>query len=449
MKAKHFIPTATVVALGCTLALPLAANEALDILEGKKEADAAAAPVAADGSDPMAEIFGEEGGEAPTGPVTYTPAEWAPSPLDPIWSRAVLFEDESNPWVQQLAIMGMFHFNGSWGTADIERTPDVSLDATRTRRARLGARLRAFGNTEIEAVGEFAGDGDYSRLERLKATTRVLPNHSVSFGKMRPRFGIEGSKDPQMLLAPERALLSSMLMPAESLGVMFSQDCDAWDWGLGWFSNDSDRYVPGLEGNGMIAANLAYESAERLDGGGAMRTRWTLDYLYNMDHRKSEIVPRYDLRSRISANGGQVITANPAFRHLVSTGIELEGDCFAFEGEFMLANGEVNAWGLTLTPSFWVVPGTLKAVARYHYADTDDPAGLVGGLGVSSDPFFDGSPTFVGDEFHSFYLGANLHLYQDKVVLLNGMEYALMKDDAGLGFETNAWIWHTGARVSF
>lgn len=431
------ITRALIVTPFLLLPLPVAANEALDILEGKKDINEIDLPPLPEDEEPAA---GEK--------VTYVPPEWSPSPLDPIWSRAVLFEDESNPWVQQLAIMGLFEFSGSWGTAETEGAPDTDLDTTRTRRARLGARLKAFGNTEIEAIGEFAGDAEFQRLERLKVKTEVRPNYYVEVGKFRPRFGIEQSKEPHQLLTPERTLLANMLMPAETLGVAFSQDCAPWDWSIGWFSGANDRYIPGISGDGFISANLAYEVGEALEGGGAMRTRWHLDYIYNLDGSDSRSIPRYDVAGRRTANGNQQILRNPAFRHLVSTGVELESDRWAFEGDFQLANGDLNAWGLTLTPSYWAVPGTLRIVGRYHYADTDDPLGLVGGLGVGSDPFYDSSPIFAGDEFHSFYLGANLHLYQDKVVVLNGFEYALMKDDAN-GFETDAWIWHSGARISF
>ena len=419
------------------LSLPLAANEALDILEGKKDINEIDLP-------PLPEEETKEAGEE----VTFVAPEWAPSPLDPVWSRAVLFEDNDNPWVQQLAIMGLFEFSGSWGDAKVTGAADTDLNTTRTRRARLGARMKVFGNTEIEAVGEFAGDVDYQRIERLQAKTQVRPNYYISYGKMRPHFGIEQSKEPHQLLTPERTLLANMLMPASTLGVAFSQDCAPWDWSIGWFSGDSDRYIPGIEGDGFIAGSLAYEIGEVLEGGNTMRTRWHMDYIYNIDGSSSRSIPRYDVAGRRSANGNQLIANNPGFTHLFSTGIQLESERFAFEGDFQLANGDLNAWGLTLTPSYWAVPGTLRIVGRYHYADTDDAAGLVGGLGTGSDPFYDASPLFVGDEFHSFYLGANLHLYQDKVTVLNGLEYALMKDDAG-GFETDAWIWHSGARLSF
>ncbi len=240
-----------------------------------------------------------------------------------------------------------------------------------------------------------------------------------------------------------------MVAPASTLGLMVGQDTDRWDWGLGWFSADNDSNIGGIEGDGFLLANLAYEAIERGQTGTPIRTRWHLDYIYNFDGDQSPAIPRYNVAGRRSANGNQLIARNPAFRHLVSTGVEVEQGNFGFTGDFILANGDTNAWGLSLTPSYWALPGTLRIVGRYHYADTDDAAGLVGGMGVGTDPYFDSTPVFVGDEYHSFYLGANLHLYKDELVIMNGLEHVLLKDQAGAGFDTDAWIWHSGARLSF
>lgn len=423
------------------LAAPLAANEALDILEGRKDvSEVELPPLPEDETTP-------EAGDA----VVFTPAPWAPSPLDSVWSRAIVYNDPSNRYLQEIAFMGHLQFGGAWGDAEVEgQSNDVKIDTVRARRARLGARLKVFGNTEIEAVGEFVGDSDYQRIERLRGKTRVLPNHYLTYGKFEPEFGVEQSKEPRELLTPEESLLANMLSPASTLGIAFSQDCLPWDWSIGWFSGDRDRYIPGWEGNGFLNLNLAYEAGEQLEDGNAIRTRWHLDYIYNMDGRKSESIPRYQPNQVLGANGSQTVRGKQSYRHMVSTGVEIEGERFAFESDFQLGNGgEANVWGLTLTPSYWAVPGMLKIVARYHYADTDEPGGLVGGFGLGSDPYYDSTPSFVGDEFHSFYVGANLHLYQDRLVILNGLEYALMKDEAGGDFETDAWILHSAARVSF
>jgi hypothetical protein len=91
----------------------------------------------------------------------------------------------------------------------------------------------------------------------------------------------------------------------------------------------------------------------------------------------------------------------------------------------------------------------MKLVARYHYAGSDDPGALIGSMGTSSDLYFDSDPLFAGNEYHSFYCGANLHFYKEYLVLMAGLENVILKDQAGGGFDTEAWIWHAGLKASF
>jgi hypothetical protein len=420
------------------------ANEALDILEADKTPEQAPVMPAAAGAALSREnlVF----------PETTWP-EWQTRTFDPVWARAVLFDDESNPWVQHVAMTGFFEWQAAMGEAEVDgvgatAAKDVDLDSTRTRRARLGARIRAFRNTDIEATGEIAGDADHSGIERLSARTEYRPDAGVTYGKFRPRFTAEYRQEPEFSPYPDRAMLVNMLAPQTTLGVHFDYHRNGWDYGIGWFSGDSDPYIPSLRGDGILALNLG-RSFVSMEGEAITRTRWHLDYLHNFDAGRSGSLPRYNVAGRRSANGNQPVAANPAFRHLFSTGFTLEQERFSFLGDFMIGKGDTTAWGLTLGPTWWAVPGYLKIVGRYHYAGSDDPGALVATMGASADPYFDSSPFFIGDEYHSFYLGANAHLYQDRMVLMTGLENVILKDDAGAGFNTESWIWHSGVKASF
>lgn len=413
----------------------LHANEALDVLEGKKRSSEVQLPNLPGAPGAQEEIISLQN-------------EWPASPLDPVWSRAILFEDANNPWVQQLAVMGLFQGNAAWGEAEADSGKTTSLDGTRTRRARLGARLKAFQNTEIEAVAEFAGDENHKGLERLLGRTNLPKEFFVSYGKMRPTFTTEYNTEPQRALIAENSFLVNMVAPASTLGVVFGKDTDRWDYGVGWFSSDNTSNFPGPEGDGFLMANIAYETTERAANGASSRTRWHADYIHNFDGGSSAAIPRYQLDGIQSANGNQVVT-NPAYRHLFSAGVQMDQGRFAFAGDFIIAHGESGAWGFSATPSYWVLPNRVQLVGRYHYAGSDDPGGLVGGMGNSTDPYFDTSPVFIGNEYHSFYLGANFHLYKDELVFMNGIERVLLDDEAGGGFNAEAWIFHSGARLSF
>lgn len=432
------------VLVSCLLCLPpVVANEALDILEGRKDAAEVVLPREA----------GEEESAEKVRAVALEET-WEPGQLDPLWARAVLFQDESNPWLQELAVQGLFHWQGAWGNAehDLPATnwrSETEIESTRARRSRLGARLRMFHNTEIEAVADYNSSRDDFGVHELKAKVEILPELRVSVGKMKPRFSAEYSMDEQLLLTPERSLLSNQFAPARTLGIMIDGERNRWDYGLGWFSGDNDDDLPTIKGDGFLLAKLGYTSIEKGEEGVPLRTRWHLDYLHNFDGSRSRGVPRYAIPpGTLSMNGSQPV-AQPWFRHLFSTGIEVDHGRFSFLGDFMIGRGSTNAWGLTLMPSWWAIPGTLRVVGRYHYADSDDAGALITGLGTGADPFFDTTPLYVGDEYHSFYLGANLHLYQDKLVILNGFEYAILNDDAGAGADADFWMWHSAARFSF
>jgi hypothetical protein len=419
------------------------ANEVLDILEADKKPES---------MPPVGEAAG-----APAATITEYPEyvwpEWQTRTFDPVWSRAVLFDDDAHPWIQHLAITGFFQWHAASGTAEVDAVgsvpaKNVDLDSSRTRNARLGARIRAFSNTRIEAIGELADGEGGPGIERLKARTEYLPGAGVTYGKFRPQFTAEYRQEEEFSPYPDRAMLVNMIAPATTLGIHLDYNHNDWDYGLGWFSGDADDDIPSVDADGMLVLNLGRSFVSGKDGV-PQRTRWHLDYIHNFDAARSGSIPRYHVAGRRSANGNQLVGANPGFRHLLATGFTLEQERFSFLGDFMLAKGDSSVWGLTLAPAWWAVPGYLRIVGRYHYAAGNDPGSLVATMGASADPWFDSSPFFIGDEYHSFYLGANAHLYRDRIVLMTGIENIILGDNAGAGFNTDAWIWHAGLKVSF
>lgn len=426
----------------------LSANEALDVLEGKVDANSILLP-------PREAPEGESGAEAAEERVEnliYLEPEWAASPPDAIWSRSVLYDSASNPWVQQVAISGYFDFESTFGNASTDPSgaaaaSEADLDGTRTRRARLGARIRAFNNTEIESVGEFAGGSNSRGIERLKAYTQVTDTTGITYGKFHPNFGTESRTEPQLSPYPGRTMLTNLVSPASSLGVSLHHAGKDFDYDLGWFSSDFDPYFPGAKGDGLLNLSISRSFVSKA-GEALSRTRWHADYIHNFDAGRSNPMG-YDIAGKRSANGNQLIVQNPAYRHLFSTGFTIDSNRHSFIGDFQIARGDTTVWGITAGATYWAVPGTLNLVGRYHYAGSDDPGALIAWLGNSGDMLYDDSPLFTGNEYHSFYLGANLHLYKDSFVIRNGVEYSIIGDDAGGGFDTESFTWRSGASLSF
>lgn len=437
MKSLYLIP-----ALG--LLIHAHANEALEILEGKKNAADAVVTVA---PDDAALIQGGTA-DAADGKVTkpFVPSE--PSAFskksheifDPIWAKTTIIKDEENPYIQELTMIGLFEANGAWGR--LETTGATTSSATNVndfalRRAQLGARMKAFYRTEITGLAELAGPSHMNGIQTLKARTQISENYGVTAGKFRVLSTQENNMDDASLLTNERSLLSNMVAPADTLGVMLDAQNKDWLYRLGWFSGDNNDMIPGFEGDGLLNFGIAYEKNGKTETGVPLRSRWYMNYIHNLDQEDSQVLPRHHATTR------------KPYDAVVSTGFSIQQDRFGFLGDFTVARGDQSVWGMTLMPTYWIMPGTLQLVGRYHFADTDAADALYGGFGTATDPFFDQGALLTGDEYHSFYFGANFHLYENRMIISNGIEYSIFKDELDTGDETKSLLWQSGARLSF
>jgi hypothetical protein len=428
------------------LTVPSFGNEALDLLEGKKDPASVSVPPPAEDAPVLSGAIGATNAEGKT-VKPYKPA--APSAFsvksheifDPMWSRSVLYKDDQNPYVQEFSLTGLFEGAGAWGNIDNEQNSsplNQDVSDVQMRRAQLGARMKAFYRTEVTGVVEMAGPSRMNGIQTLKARTELTENTGITFGKFRPLSTQENNTPDAALLISERSLLSNMIAPADSMGVMFDATRKGWTYQVGWFSGDFSDNIPGFKDDGMINAGIAYEKVGKAESGAPLRSRWYLNYVHNLNDDRSEILPRHRFAGAT------------AFSNLYSTGFSIQQDRFGFMGDFTVARGDNNAWGITLLPTYWIMPGALQVVGRYHYADTDKQDALYGGYGPGADPFFQGNaPIVTGDEYHSFYLGANFHVYENRMIISNGLEYTLFRDDLDSETDTTSLMWQTGAKLSF
>lgn len=432
--------------LGLALAMPLVANDALDLLEGKKDANSIAVPPPSEDAPPLSGAIGATNANGKT-IKPYRPAELSDFAkkshelLDPVWARTQLVNAPDHPYIQEFSLTGLFEGSGAWG--DLENdlaTSELNQNVSETalRRAQLGARMKAFYRTEITGLVETAGPSRMNGIQTLSARTRLLGESGITLGKFRPLSTAENNTADADLTISERSLLSNMIAPADSLGAMFDATRKGWTYRLGWFSNDFHDQIPSVSNQGVLNAGIAHESNTKTESGAPLRTRWFLNYLYNLDDQSSGTIPRHRYPGATQ------------YQSIVTTGMHLQMDRIGFLAEFAQAKGKNSVWGLTLSPTYWLMPGTLQLVGRYHYADTDSADSLFGGYGPNADPFFEGSgPIVSGDQFHSFYLGANFHLHENRMIISNGMEYTIMEDDLDSGNATESVLWQTGAKLSF
>ncbi len=435
------IITASILTTVLWAAHPSAANEALDLLEGAEGGPGIGVP--APGM--------EEGGTGPGVPDYDYDLRWIDQ-LPPLWS---FYRRDTNPVAQEAAVTGLFDWRVEQGSIESDiASSERNVDSSGMRRARLGAVLKAFHNTGVEAA--FVADGDgYQGIERLKATVYARENLALSFGKFRAPFSLEYRQDPTVRWFSEPSYIAAQIVPANTLGAMADYRHGPWDWGVGWFSGGVDKNIPDFEGSGFLLGTISYtyegpwagrgESGEEeaeADAGesdAGVFQRWHFDYIYNLDEDGGGSIPR-------------------DFQHLFATGLELSSGRFDFLGDFLIANGGDNTvWGMNVQAAYWLLEDAVRLVTRYQYGDSNDPNAVMMGWGVpnartDSVAAFGYPIVRTADELHAGFVGLNFHVFGDYVVLYTGAEYRLLKKNQGGGIkagETSSWVWQAGGRASF
>lgn len=307
----------------------------------------------------------------------------------------------------------------------------------RLSRARVGVALQTYYGIEVLADAMLSSSGDYLGWESLRASIPLNDQSRLSIGKFPPPFSTEFSRDASLRWFPNLSPLLAQIAPASSLGAMLEGRGQKADWKLGWFGSGADRSLPTLDGNGFLLASIARSS----NHGGSESSpdasfhRWHLDYLYNLDVDGSEsIVERY--------------------RHLVAAGVQYSSGRFDFYSDLLLAQGDGNTvTGVTAAGSYWLLQDSIRLVARYDYARSRDPGGVIAGWGIPSA----GSESLHSNEFSvstvagqmtSFYGGINFHLDDDFFIVGTGLEYRSLSDVVG-DDDFDSWGWNTFARYSF
>ena len=86
----------------------------------------------------------------------------------------------------------------------------------------------------------------------------------------------------------------------------------------------------------------------------------------------------------------------------------------------------------------------LQLVARYQYSDSSDENGL------HLQRRYEQKVTVgEGDNYQAIYTGVNYLLYDHKLKLMFGGEYAHMKDAANDGGKYRGWTWFGAVRLYF
>lgn len=305
-------------------------------------------------------------------------------------------------------------------------------------RARLGVAIQTYYGIELVADALLSSSGRYEGWETLRASIPVGDGMRLSAGKFPPPFSTEYSRDAAVRWFPTLSPLAAQFAPASSVGAMVESRDKTLDWKLGWFSSDSDRSMPSVDGDGYILASVA--SAKNRGGvegaPEASYQRWHLDYIYNLDGSRSESIAQ-------------------GYRHLLSAGTEYSSGRFDFYTEFLAARSSQNTtFGVTAAGRYWLLQDAVSLVGRYQYGWSREAGGISSYWGIpdtGSDATFptDFPAVDLASQLSSIYGGLNVHFDDDNFIIGTGVEYRSL---SGVGEDDDSfssWGWNTFARYAF
>jgi phosphate-selective porin OprO and OprP len=358
-----------------------------------------------------------------------------------LMSVPVLYQNEANPWVQQLAVVGQLQMqyaygsdvSGIYGTAD--SPDDCAWGNIEVRRFRLGMKGRLFHKLFFLNLTELNADLSpriYKRVPETYVTWMENKAFNISAGKCELKFNREQEYSSRELPVFERTALGNMFYGGELTGAWICGDeiAGGWLYYLGAFSNDRKDEWTDFGGGAMILAKIGCNYTSRTDFTLATAK---LQWLHNTE-------PGY----AASTNN----PASPLYSDCLSLSNEITNGRFGHTTEFMWGDGvkgRPDVCGLSAMTT-WSFTDKLQLVNVLEFADSRDENGVI--LPTRYEALSPGAGDKRGDDYFASYAGLNYYIDGHRLKLMSGAKYSHMDGESG-GGDFNGWTWLAGLRMAF
>lgn len=396
-----------------------------------------------------------------------------------IFDRNVLYKNDEASVIQQVRFLARYHGQQHSTTLEFDNPaagPNRYGDSYwEHRRFRVGGDVRFLKDFTFYSEVDFhdndllADAAFFNNIALMGILWKPSEDFYVNVGKQKPKITREWTPSSNLMLTPERAMITNEVIPYLSWGGTVGFEA----WGLqhefgGWLN-------AGYESNTVNQPFGPHWPMDRTRGSLSYRancglnenTKLFFDYLYTNNSEG-----RADGAGRAGALGhadfassyNQVISlgsestwrlgpCDKKFSLLTDFIVGLDREAFAGRNNAFPGNnfnaGE-DLFGIVILPAYDLTE-RLELVTRYAFASeaviqrperapfSDDPDGLAPGLA---------RPAL--EDIHTFYLGFNYRLCGDHLKLLGGYEY-LTGDVTSSGTRDNGGVtgnsWIFGVRT--
>ncbi|HRX56686.1 MAG TPA: porin, partial [Verrucomicrobiales bacterium] len=198
-----------------------------------------------------------------------------------LFDNSTLYENDSNPFLQELALIG--RYQGQWYSSDSNHGSDTDWE---NRRWRAGIKAKFLHDFEFD--GQFNLKTDFHSddrfiedVEEVSIKWEATKDFYVQVGKFKPKVTNEWSTSSRNILTFERSLLVEQVRPEKLGGVAVGGKVGDFSYDLGIFEGaiDDDWTLPDFNGGISVLAKVGYKVTES--------TKVGFDYFYADQDKES------------------------------------------------------------------------------------------------------------------------------------------------------------------
>jgi len=365
------------------------------------------------------------------------------SPYENLMSVPMLYQNEANPWVQQLAIIGQLQLqyaygsdaSGKYGTASL---PDaLTWGKVEDRRFRLGMKARLFQKLFFLNLTDLNADLDprvYKRTPETYLTWMENDAFNISIGKSELKFNREQEYSSREFPVFERTALGNMFYGGELTGAWICGKgiAGGWLYYLGGFSNDRQDEWPDFnhEGGTVILGKIGYNyTASTSFDLAEVKVQW----LHNSE-------PGYAISKEC--------LPSPLYANCFSISNEITDGPLGITTEFLWGDGvegRPDVCGLSAM-AMWSFTEKLQFVNVLELAGSRDENGVI--LPYRYEALSPGAGDKRGDAYFANYAGLNYYIDGHRLKLMSGVKYSYLDGGEG-GGDFSGWTWLAGLRFAF
>jgi phosphate-selective porin OprO/OprP len=365
----------------------------------------------------------------------------AGSGYDQLWSVPLLYKNEANPWLQELALQGHLQTQyasgsnaaGSFGTNDLSDA--CTWDDVEVRRFRLGLRARLWRPWRFHSLFDIYPDlapRVYKGIAETYISYAPSDACTVSLGKAELKFTREQEISTRDYLPFERSQLVNQFYGGELCGAWISGKglAGGWLYELGAYSNERQDEWSNCHGGTIVLAKIGYNYTQACG----------IDFAQAEFHYLHNSAPGY----RESAAD----LASPLFSNCIALANDLTKGRFSLATELFWGDGALgqpDVCGLTLMPSCFLAT-KLQLVTTFQFAGSRDANGIC--LPNRYEALAPDIGDKKGDAYFAGYAGLNYYFYGHKLKVMSGAKFSHLAGGPG-GGDYNGWTWLAGVRTAF